>query len=132
MTVKKLTPVLVVDEIEPALKFWVERLGFTKTVEVPHGDGLGFVILVQDGVELMYQTRASVKDDMPSVAREMKGRSVVLFFEVADLAAIEKALKGVEVVVPRRQTFYGMDEIGVREPGGNIVIFAQPAPKAGR
>ena len=30
-----------------------------------------------------------------------------------------------EVVVPRRQTFYGADEIGVREPGGNLVMFAQ-------
>jgi hypothetical protein len=30
-----------------------------------------------------------------------------------------------EVVVPRRQTFYGMDEIGVREPGGHVVMFAQ-------
>jgi hypothetical protein len=30
------------------------------------------------------------------------------------------------VIVPRRKTFYGMDEIGVREPGGNAVIFAQP------
>ena len=29
-------------------------------------------------------------------------------------------------MVPRRQTFYGMDEIGVREPGGHVVMFAQP------
>lgn len=27
-------------------------------------------------------------------------------------------------VVPRRQTFYGVDEIFVREPGGNMVGFA--------
>ena len=37
----------------------------------------------------------------------------------------EQALKGVEIVVPRRKTFYGADEIGVREPGGNAVIFGQ-------
>jgi hypothetical protein len=33
---------------------------------------------------------------------------------------------GAPVVVPRRKTFYGMEEIGVREPGGNSVTFAQP------
>ena len=35
MTVKKITPVLFAEEIEPCLKFWVERLGFEKTIEVP-------------------------------------------------------------------------------------------------
>ena len=40
---------------------------------------------------------------------------------------IERAVKGAEVVVPRRKTFYGADEIGVREPGGNAVIFGQHA-----
>ena len=60
MKMNRLTPVLMVEAIEPCLPFWVDRLGFSKTVEVPHGDRLGFAILVRDGVELMYQTRASV------------------------------------------------------------------------
>jgi hypothetical protein len=29
-----------------------------------------------------------------------------------------------DVVLPLRRTPYGMHEIGVREPGGNIVVFA--------
>jgi hypothetical protein len=28
------------------------------------------------------------------------------------------------VANPRRTTFYGMEEIAVHEPGGNVVIFA--------
>jgi len=55
---KKLTPVLYVDAIEPCLPFWVDRLGFSKTVEVPHENAIGFVILARDGLELMYQTWA--------------------------------------------------------------------------
>jgi hypothetical protein len=27
--------------------------------------------------------------------------------------------------LPRRRTFYGMDEIGVAEAGGHTVVFAQ-------
>jgi hypothetical protein len=38
MNVKRITPVLFVKEIEPILPFWVDALGFTKTIEVPHGD----------------------------------------------------------------------------------------------
>jgi hypothetical protein len=29
------------------------------------------------------------------------------------------------VVVPERNTFYGTREIAVREPGGNVVTFAE-------
>ncbi len=124
-TMKKLTPVLVVDEIEPCLPFWMERLGFQKTVEVPEGSKLGFVILQKDGVEVMYQSRASVANDVPALA-EARGDSTALFIEVENVDAVERAVQGVEIVVPRRRTFYGTDEIGVREPGGHAVIFAQP------
>ena len=57
----KITPVLMVDEIEKSLPFWIGRIGFTKTVDVPEGDRLGFVILVKDGAELMLQTIESVQ-----------------------------------------------------------------------
>lgn len=124
-TMKKLTPVIIVDAIEPCVPFW-ERLGFTKTAEVPDGDRLGFVILVKDGVEVMYQTHESVEKDAPGLVPRSRGHGAGLFIEVSDVASVERALDGIDVVVPRRTTFYGMDEIGVREPGGHVVMFAQP------
>ncbi len=124
MKVNKLTPVLIVETIEPCLSFWIDRLGFTKTVEVPDGDRLGFVILVRDGVEVMYQTRASVRGDVPALA-DTPARGNMLYFEVDDLDAIESALAGLTPIVPRRTTFYGAQEIIVQEPAGNAVAFAQ-------
>lgn len=121
---KRLTPVLYVEEIEPALPFWVDRLGFTKTAEVPEGDHLGFVILQNGGVEIMYQTRRSVENDIPPLADSPMGGSF-LFIEVEDLDAVERSLEGITPVVPRRQTFYGADELIVREPAGNVVTFAR-------
>jgi uncharacterized glyoxalase superfamily protein PhnB len=123
LTFNKLSPVLIVDAIEPCLSFWTERLGFTKVAEVPEGDRLGFVILQKDGVEVMYQSRDSVRRDIPPLADTPPGTS--LYMEVSDIDAAEKAVKGLPVVVPRRKTFYGAEEIGVREPGGNAVIFGQ-------
>lgn len=122
---RKLSPVLVVDAIEPCLPFWTDRLGFAKLVEVPEGSRLGFVILAKDGVEVMYQSRDSVRNDVPALADSPAGSS--LYIEVSDIEAVERAVQGIEIVVPRRQTFYGADEIGVREPGGNVVMFAQPS-----
>jgi len=36
-TMQSLTPILLVDAIEPCLDFWM-RLGFQVTIEVPEGD----------------------------------------------------------------------------------------------
>lgn len=124
----KLSPLLTVESIEPCLPFWVDRLGFAKTVEVPDGTSLGFVILAKDGVELMYQSRASVEKDIPPLA---KGAATALpamglFIEVGNIDEVERALDGIEHVIPRRRTFYGMDEVVVRDPGGYVVVFAQP------
>ncbi len=124
---KKLTPILFVDAIEPCLPFWTERLGFSKTVEVPHQDRLGFVILVRDGVELMYQTWDSAAADVAGAATRTQGRSAALYLEVENLDEIERAMRGAEIVHPRRKAFYGATEIFVREPGGHVIGFAQVA-----
>jgi hypothetical protein len=124
MRIQKTTPVLVVDAIEPCLPFWVERLGYERGPEVPDGDRLGFVLLSRDGQEVMLQTTRSVQGDLPQVLEGGPPRAF-LFVEVDDLDAIERAFRGVPPAVARRQTFYGMDEIGFRDPAGNVVLFAR-------
>ena len=124
---QKLTPCLMVEKVEPCVAFW-ERLGWMKVAEVPHEGALGFAILVKDGVELMYQSQASVAADLPPIAQQPMG-GTFLFVEVDDLDGVIGDLGKTPAVVPRRQTFYGMDEIAVRDPSGNIVIFAMRIPQ---
>lgn len=122
----KLTPVLVVDAVEPSLAFFEQRIGFTRTAEVPHGGKIGFAILVRDGIELMIQSEASVQADMGVATKPPLGSSAALYLEVSDLDAIVKALEGVKLALPRRKTFYGAEEVGVVEPGGHFIVFSQP------
>ena len=123
---KKLTPVLVVDAIEPQLEFWCKRLGFQAVAEVPHGDALGFVILQQGPVELMLQSRASVAEDNPAAAQ--RASHVALFLEVEDLDSIRARLAGLTLVFDNRSTFYGSRETCVHDPADNVVVFAQFPP----
>jgi hypothetical protein len=124
----KITPVLIVEDIEKSLVFWVERMGFAVTVNVPEGDRFGFVILVRDAAELMMQTLSSVRKDEPKFAPDgINTKGCVLFLEVEDFADVKKRLEGYPIVMPERVTFYGMREIGVSEPGGHTVIFAAKA-----
>ena len=130
---RKATPVLVVDRIEPVLPFWT-KLGLTATTEVPDQnatDGrLAFVILAGEAVEVMYQTAASVKEDLVKSASVKDAfratpQQTTLYVEVDKLADVESQLLGELVVMPQRKTFYGSTEIGYADPAGNIVVFSE-------
>ena len=124
--VNKSTPILHVKSIEPSLKFWTERFGFRRTIEVPEGDHLGFVALDNDAVEVMYQTYSGMKSDPANpLAKAVDQGPSFLFMEVPDINAISDALKGAEIVQPIHETFYGAKEIVAKEPGGHFVIFSQ-------
>ena len=92
---------------------------------VPERDKIGFVILVNGAVEIMYQSRASVAGDVPALATEPFGSRTHLFIEVESLNEWIPRVAGADIVIPLRKTFYGSDEIGVRAPCGTTVILAE-------
>lgn len=136
----KLTTILTVESIEPLLPFWTDGIGFQVTARVPHppdaADGpLGFVILAHGEVELMLQTLESIAADLGPAAEkaglpglpETLERSVpTLFLQVDSVDAVLQRLESPRVVVPRRTTFYGMDEIFLMAPGGALLGLAAP------
>ena len=123
--VKKVTPILFAKALEPCIQFWSECLGFQKTIEVPEGDKVGFVILEKNGIELMYQSFASVAKDNAATGEAVRKGPSFLYIEVADLDAALEATKGAEIVMPVRTTFYHSREFGIKEPSGHYLIFAQ-------
>ena len=56
-----------------------------------HEGRLGFVILEKSGLEIMYQTRASVEADIPALG-DAPGGGTFLFLEVMDLDATIEAI----------------------------------------
>ena len=127
MNIKKVTPLLVVDRIEPSLGFY-EKLGYSAVVSVPHEDHLGFVLLSQGNSQIMLQTRSSLAADVPLVAHA--GATSLLYVDVESLDAALVAAAGSEILVPPRTTFYGAREAFVREASGQIVAFAEEEKKA--
>ena len=127
---RRLTPVVVVAEIETVLPFWA-AVGAKVGISVPHGERLGFVCIEVGKAEVMYQTVESVQADTaaadPAAYRPLP-QQAYLFIEVADLADVERRLAGHRVFLPRRQTFYGSTETGYVDPAGNLVIFAEFPP----
>jgi len=126
MNVESVTPILFVEAIEPCLPFWTEGLGFRVADRVPEGDRLGFVILQRDGMQVMLQTGASVAADIPALEEPVMRGPTTLFLRVESVEGAAGALAehGAGVLVPRRRTFYGADEIFFESPGGHIVGLA--------
>ncbi|HET9366408.1 MAG TPA: VOC family protein [Candidatus Angelobacter sp.] len=125
ITIKRITPILFAQEIESCIEFWTERLGFQKTAEVPEGDKTGFAILEKDGLELMYQSYASVEKDNADTAQLARKGPTFLYIDVDDLSRALAATKGAEIAMPERSTFYGSREFGIKDPVGHWIIFAQ-------
>jgi uncharacterized glyoxalase superfamily protein PhnB len=125
MNVKRITPVLFAEEVEPCVKFWVDRLGFQKTAEVPEGNKLGFAMLQKGNVELMYQSYASADKDASSISQLVRKGPTFLYVEVDSLDETIAAIHGAEVVMPVRTTFYGAKEISIKDPAGHFITFAQ-------
>jgi uncharacterized glyoxalase superfamily protein PhnB len=97
-----------------------------ETVEVPEGTKLGLAIVEKGGVELMYQSYASAERDAPAAtAQAVRKNPAFLYLEVENLNETVAALKGTEVVMPVRTTFYGAREMGVKDSAGHFVTFAQ-------
>jgi catechol 2,3-dioxygenase-like lactoylglutathione lyase family enzyme len=122
--VKSLAPILLVDAIEPSLPFWVDGLGFDLTTAVPETAPHAFAIVARGGIEVMLQTRASAAEDLGDAVPA--GPSVV-YISVGALGPVLSALGEVDIAVQRRTTFYGADEVFVRDPAGHLVGLAAPA-----
>ena len=122
----KITPVLVVPSIESVLPLY-EALGFQRTVEVPHGDVLGFVTLKLGEAEVMLQTVDSVRSDESRVLEgPVPHGASSLFIEVPSLdEMVAKIPPGTDVFVERRTTFYGATETFLRDAAGNVLVLAQ-------
>lgn len=124
----KLTPNLMVESIEEALEFYRDVLGFNVVHTVPGDDSLNFAILNHGNVELMLQARKSMREDVPQVAELEGSPPLILYLDVDGIEELHDRIQDkVEVLLPMRKTFYGMNEFYVRDPFGFFLGFAERA-----
>lgn len=125
MRVTKVTPIEVVDAIEPLLAFWEKRLGYQVVVRVPEAGPLGFAILENNGHPLAFQTRASILEDVPALAPHIQGPCVIQYIDVEELAPVLERLEGYTLLAGPRETWYGAKEVFLRDPEGYLVAFSE-------
>jgi catechol 2,3-dioxygenase-like lactoylglutathione lyase family enzyme len=106
-------PVLFVADVNRALRFYVEMLGFKKAWH--EGDGAGGVCQVdRSDCEIILCEDATRKD---------KSR---LFIELTMDGLTELRREVVERSVPSKETWWGYDVLQIDDPDGNELFFPTP------
>jgi len=76
----------------------------------------------------MLQTRASIEKEIEEQGAPpvmATAGTAIVYFDVDDLDALRKRVEAFEVLVAKRETPYGAEELWMREPGGHLLGFAQ-------
>ena len=132
MVCKKLTPNLVVSNVEASIDFYCTTLGFKRGMIVPETPPFVFGSVVSgggaaDGVEIFFNEQKSVAEDYPALGARPIGGSLTLFIEVEGieeiLAAVTKS--GAKVTMPLKDQFYGMREFAFEDPEGWVITIAE-------
>ena len=123
---KKLTPNLMVEDMSRTLAFYEDILGFEAVMTLPETAPFDFAIVQRDGVELMFQSRQSLSENVPALAGSAIGASQTFYIEVTGITDLYKQLQDkVEIVVDLHTTFYGTREVYFRDINGYILSFSE-------
>jgi lactoylglutathione lyase len=126
MQIKKLTPNLVVRNVEASLKFYAEVLGLEKAISVPEESPYIFASVANDAVEIFFNDQKTVAREHPRLAATI-GASLTLYIEVDSLPAVlERVQKaGAKISMPVTDQFYGMKEFAFEDCDGYTITIAQ-------
>jgi lactoylglutathione lyase len=123
---KKLTPNLVVGNVERSLAFYVDALGFERGSTLPEQSPLVFASVTSGPIEIFFNDRAAAVKEYPRFDGKPIGATATLFIEVDGVDALHDRLKpSVNVVMPIVTQFYGMREFAIEDPDGYVITFAE-------
>lgn len=125
---QKLTPNLLVANVESSVAFYTDVLGFERGMFVPDVAPYVFASVVSGSVEIFFNDAAVAVQEYPLLAGRPIGASGTLFIEVKDLESYYAQLQGkVNVVIPFVTQPYGMKEFAITDPDGYLITFAERA-----
>ena len=123
---KKLTPNLVVANVERSLAFYVDTLGFERGLTVPEQSPFAFASVTGGPIEIFFNDAAAAVTEYPGFGGKPLGATGTMFIELEGVDALHDRLKSsVKIVMPLETKFYGMREFAIEDPDGYVVTFAE-------
>src|SRR5215467_11042984 len=125
----KLTPNLLVDDVERSLRFYEDVLGFTRGFTVPEDRPFVFGSVVSGSIEIFFNEKHTATKEYPAFLGKPLGLTGTMFVELHGSGGIEplhdrlKAI--VPIVMPLVTQWYGVKEFAIADPDGYVITFAE-------
>lgn len=128
---RAVTALFLVPDVEPAMGFW-RAVGLEPVGKARDSDGVPILaILSGGGATVMLRARDALAAEAPAVAAQIAAGGATVYVTVDDVSAALNAIREetgpAQVLIPRKSTPWGMDEVCVRGPGGAVVVIAADA-----
>lgn len=134
ITFKKLTPNLLVANVERSLAFYTDVLGFARGMTVPEESPFVFASVVSGTVEVFLNDRDTGIKEYPAFGGMPLGATATMFIEVEGPGHIDplydRLKSRVAVTMPIVTQWYGSREFAIADPDGYLITFAERVPQS--
>jgi uncharacterized glyoxalase superfamily protein PhnB len=122
---ESLAPNIFTNNIQETVALYT-LLGFKVSMSVPEqGDELVWVMMVNGSVTIMFQTYASLEDELPEINRK-DGGSLLLYITLKNIRDFFESVKDkVKVLKGLEKTFYGATEFSILDNNNYVLTFAE-------
>ncbi|MGH3878697.1 MAG: VOC family protein [Actinophytocola sp.] len=125
-----ISPLFVVSDLQQALAFYRERLGFEVTHQAPTPDPF-FAIVARDGVQVLLKVVADDVGALPNPSRHPHARwDAYVHVSDPDALAAEFRDRGVTFSTPLADTDDGLRGFELTDHDGYVLFFGRPAGDA--
>jgi catechol 2,3-dioxygenase-like lactoylglutathione lyase family enzyme len=123
----RLTPNLVVKDIERSGRFYCDHLGFELDKHVPEKPPFVFASVRGGGVEIFLNQYETVVKEYPDFGKVPIGGTLTLFLVMQGVDELYEEVRsnGIKVVMPIETKFYGVREFAIADPDGYLLTLAE-------
>lgn len=121
---------MMVENVDETVSFYRDVLGFDLVMIVPEQAPFTWALMKRDDVEVMFQTRASLTEEVPFFKPFFKERPLggapAFYIDVDGVESLyERVCPQVTVVKDLHTTLYGTREFAMRDCNGFLLTFAE-------
>jgi catechol 2,3-dioxygenase-like lactoylglutathione lyase family enzyme len=123
----KITPNLLVANVERSLTFYIDVLGFSAGQTVPEQPPFVFASVINGGVEIFFNEKETAVKEYPVLGGKPIGATGTMFIQMERGIEVlyEKLQPLVPIVMPFVSQWYGVKEFAIADPDGYLITFAE-------
>ena len=131
MQLKKLTPNIMVEDVNGTVEWYRTVLGFEVAATVPEEGTFNWAMLTHGEVAVMFQSRASITEEYPVFQGREVGGALTFYTDVGNVQAWYDRVKDqVRMVLELHDTFYGAREFAFKDCNGFVLTFSESRDEA--